>query len=102
MTKLLASALFAATLVAAPAVYAIDIENQDGVDHNVTILLNSTISGATAPYPFTLKAGEVHKDLCMGEGCTVELNGAEWAGGGDTALVIKDGKLSVKPKAPRS
>jgi len=29
------------------------------------------------------------------------VGGKEWNGGGDTALIIKDGKLMVKPKGPR-
>jgi len=101
MTKLLASALFAASFVAAPAVYAVDIENQDGVDHQITVEMQSTVSNAAIPYPFTLKAGEVHKNLCLDETCSVEVNGVEMSVGGDTALIIKDGKLQVRPKAPR-
>jgi len=99
MTKLFASAIFAATFIAAPAVYAVDIENQDGVDHQVTVTIGSSDS---APYPFILKAGEKHMDLCLGEnGCTVELGNSDWNGGGDTQLIVKGGKLAVQPKSPR-
>jgi len=101
MSKLLASALFAASLVAAPAVYAVDIQNQDGVDHEITVEMQSTISNAAIPGPLTLKAGELHKNLCLDETCRVEFNGVEMSVGGDTGLIIKDGKLQVAPKAPR-
>lgn len=101
MTKLLASALFAASLVAAPAVYAVDIENQDGIDHQVTVEIDQGPE-ATAPWPFVLKAGEVNRNLCLDEKCSVEVNGQEMSVGGNTALIIKDGKLHVVPKKPRS
>lgn len=96
MTKLLASALFAATLIAAPAVHAVDIENQDAVDHQVTIAI-----GDGGPTTFTLKAGEKKSDVCRGEHCTLMLNNSEWDGLGDERVIVKDGKMNLPSRSPR-
>lgn len=90
MTRLLASALFAAALVAAPAAYAVDIENQDGIDHQVTVAI-----GDGGPSTFTLRAGEKKKDICGGEHCVLMLDNAEWDGMGDEMVVVKDGKMQL-------
>lgn len=97
MTKLLASAVFAAALVAAPA-YAVNIENQDGIDHEVTIAV-----GEGGPVTFKLKAGEKKMDVCGGEHCVLMLNESDWEGYGaeDETIAVRDGKLSRPAASPR-
>lgn len=93
MSKILASACCAALLAFSPAVLAIDIENQDDTDHEISLMI-----GENAPTTLVLKAGEIKTNVCNGEPCLMELEGSSWEGEADEKLVIREKKLQLSPE----
>lgn len=93
MSKLIASACCAAVLAFAPAAMAVDVENQDSTDHKLSVAV-----GEGGPSTFTIKAGEMKRDVCGGKDCVIELNGKQWDGFNDEFVVIKNKKLMKMPK----
>ena len=93
MSKLLASTCCAALLAFSPAVLAVDIENQDDADYEVSVMI-----GENAPTTFVLKAGEIKTNVCNGEPCVMELEGSSWEGEADEKLVVRDKKLQLSPE----
>jgi len=91
MSKTLASLICAAALSLAPAAYAVDVENQDGTDHQITIS-----AGDNGPVTMTLKAGEKKSNICSDQACVLQLNDNTWEAGPDDELVVKDGQLQSK------
>lgn len=88
MSKVIASIFCAAALTVAPAAYAVDVENQDDTDHEITVSI-----GDAAPMTVLLKAGEMKADLCKGASCVLMLNEKAWEAEADDQFVVREGEL---------
>lgn len=93
MSKVIASIVCAAALSLAPVAYAVDIENQDDTDHEITLSV-----GENGPVTFMLKAGEKKADICKGDPCVLMLNDSTVEAGEDDQLVIRDGQLTSQTR----
>ena len=91
MSKILASVICAAALSLSSAAYAVDIENQDGTDHQLTVSI-----GDNGPVTMTLKAGETKTNICSDQACILQINESTWEAEADQELVVKDGQLMDK------
>jgi hypothetical protein len=96
MSKLLATTAAFAAILAVPA-FALDIENRDGAQHQVTISV-----GDGGPSSLTLAAGQSLKEACAND-CVVQLDDGPNAGQfvsisrGETA-VISNGRIVVEAR----
>ncbi len=97
MAKLFTATAFASALLLSAGAYALDVENQDGTAYEVT-----TAAYDGGPVTFTLKPGEIKRDVCGGQMiCNVMIDEKtnEFVAGTDEHVVIKGGKLNVmKPR----
>lgn len=95
MAKLFTTAAIASALLFSASAYAIDVENQDATEHEVT-----TASGDGDPVTFKLKPGEIKRNVCGGEICNVMVDSKtnEFEASKEGHLAIKGGKLIWMPK----
>jgi len=93
MSKLIASIICAAALSVAPAAYAVDVQNDDDTDHEISVAV-----GEATPVTILLKAGEKKTNLCNGETCVLIMNEITWEAADDDQFVVRYGELFVQTR----